>query len=456
MIKLVIFDLDGVLVELKDAHYHALNKSLYEYGNDYTISIDDHYKFYDGLPTKQKLKLLTRYKKLPENIHQDISDKKQDHIIQYIYDNIEVNDNLEKTIQQLKSDGYRICVASNSIRNTIYAVLVKQRILHYVDHILSNQDVKNSKPNPEIYLKAFGHFGYKPSECLIIEDSPFGLEAAYESGSNVMKVKNTDDVIYDNIIKKIEKIENMKNVMKWDGSDFNIIIPMAGAGSRFQKAGYDLPKPLIDVNNIPMIQNIIENLNINANFIFVVQKEHDEKYNISMLLKSMVPNCEIVLTDGLTEGAACTTLLAKEYIDNDKHLILANSDQFLEWDSNRFYYQSIDDDMDGNIVIFKSNHPKWSYAKTNEDGVVVEVAEKNPISDLATVGVYFWKKGSDYVKYAEEMINDNIRTNNEFYVCPVYNQAIKDGKKIKTFEIDKMWGLGTPEDLEFFLKNYYL
>jgi dTDP-glucose pyrophosphorylase len=112
--------------------------------------------------------------------------------------------------------------------------------------------------------------------------------------------------------------------------------------------------------------------------------------------------------------------------------------------------------MDGNIVIFKSNHPKWSYAKTNEDGVVVEVAEKNPISDLATVGVYFWKKGSDYVKYAEEMINDNIRTNNEFYVCPVYNQAIKDGKKIKTFEIDKMWGLGTPEDLEFFLKNYYL
>ena len=99
----------------------------------------------------------------------------------------------------------------------------------------------------------------------------------------------------------------------------------------------------------------------------------------------------------------------------------------------------------------KQTHPKWSFAKIDENGYVTEVAEKNPISDIATVGVYFWKKGSDYVKYAEEMIKENIRVNNEFYVCPVFNEAIKDNKKIRTFDIEKMWGLGTPEDLNVFL-----
>jgi len=117
-------------------------------------------------------------------------------------------------------------------------------------------------------------------------------------------------------------------------------------------------------------------------------------------------------------------------------------------------YKSISDDIDGSIATFKATHPKWSFAKLDEYGYITEVAEKKPISDIATVGVYFWRKGSDYVKYAEQMIRKNIRVNNEFYVCPVFNEAIQDGKKFKTYNIEKMWGLGTPEDLEYFLKNY--
>jgi dTDP-glucose pyrophosphorylase len=109
---------------------------------------------------------------------------------------------------------------------------------------------------------------------------------------------------------------------------------------------------------------------------------------------------------------------------------------------------------DGGIVTFKATHPKWSFAKINEQGLVTEVAEKNPISDIATVGYYYWKQGSNFVKYAEQMIDKNIRVNNEFYVCPVFNQAIENNLQIRTFNTKGMWGLGTPEDLKYFLENY--
>ena len=172
------------------------------------------------------------------------------------------------------------------------------------------------------------------------------------------------------------------------------------------------------------------------------------------MLNLIAPNCKIVEVEGLTEGAACTTLLAKEYINNDKPLIMANSDQFVEWSSSKFMYKMQEQDLDGGILSFKSTHPKWSYAKIDENNYVTEVAEKKPISNCATVGVYYWKKGSDYVKYAEQMIAKDIRTNNEFYVCPVFNEAIQDGKKVSTFNIDKMWGLGTPEDLHYYIDHY--
>ena len=246
----------------------------------------------------------------------------------------------------------------------------------------------------------------------------------------------------------------MGKVPKWQGGKLNVLIPMAGAGSRFQAAGYTFPKPLIEVKGKPMIQVVVENLNIDANFIYVVQKEHREKYNLDTLLNLITPGCKIVETDGMTEGAACTALLAKEHINVDAPLFFANSDQFVEWDSNEFLYKMNETDADGGIVTFEATHPKWSFAKIDEQGLVTEVAEKKPISNIATVGYYYWKHGSDFVKYAEQMIDKNIRVNNEFYVCPVFNQAIGDGKEIRTFDIPKMWGLGTPEDLKEYLENY--
>jgi dTDP-glucose pyrophosphorylase len=233
----------------------------------------------------------------------------------------------------------------------------------------------------------------------------------------------------------------------------NVLIPMAGHGSRFAQAGYSFPKPLIEVHGKPMIQVVVDNLAVEANFIFVVQKEHREKYNLDSMLNLITPGCKIVEVEGVTEGAACTTLLAKEFINNNEPLVIANSDQFVEWNSLDFFYKMNEQNLDAGIVSFHATHPKWSYAKTDENGFVTEVAEKNPISNIATVGIYYWKHGSDYVRFAEQMIENNVRVNNEFYVCPVFNEAIKAGLKIKTFDIPKMWGLGTPEDLNYFLEK---
>jgi dTDP-glucose pyrophosphorylase len=234
----------------------------------------------------------------------------------------------------------------------------------------------------------------------------------------------------------------------------NIIIPMAGAGSRFEKAGYSFPKPLIEVNGQPMIVKVLESLNLIGKFIFLVQKDHYEKFKLNSLLNFICPGCEIVQIDGLTQGAACTVLKAKNLINNDEPLIISNSDQWIKWNSLKTLNEFNQPNCDGGILTFNSVHPKHSFAKVDVQGWVTEVAEKNPISNNATVGVYYWKKNKDFFHYAQQMIKKNIRTNNEFYVCPVYNEAINDGKRFKASLVDEMWGLGTPEELNNFLTNY--
>jgi len=352
--------------------------------------------------------------------------------------------------------GYKIAVCSNSIRKTVLTVLSKLGIMEYMDLVISNEDVQNSKPHPEMYWKCISMMSCLPEETLIIEDSPYGLLAAARSKSHILRVKNTKEVTIKNINNKLNQIEmgEQQTIPAWRDENLTVLIPMAGAGSRFVNAGYTFPKPLIDVKGKPMIQLVVENLNIKANYVYVVQTKHRQKYNLDTLLNLITPGCKIVEVDGVTEGAACTALLAKEYIDNDKPLFFANSDQFVEWDSNEFLYKMNETNADGGIVSFRGTHPKWSFAKIDEQGLVTEVAEKKPISDIATVGYYYWKRGSDFVKYSEQMIEKDIRVDGEFYVAPVYNESIIDGKEIRTFDIPKMWGLGTPEDLKDYLENY--
>jgi HAD superfamily hydrolase (TIGR01509 family) len=452
VVKLIIFDLDGVLVEAKNIHFDALNEAL---GDKYAISWNEHLSTYDGLKTSQKLNMLTKAKGLPVENHKRIWELKQYFTLQMLKE-LKPNHSLIKLIQSLSSDGYKLAVCSNSIRKTVVTVLAKLGIIEYFDLLISNEDVTNSKPHPEMYWTAMSKMKVLPEETLIVEDSPYGLLAAARSKSYILRVKNPQEVTIKNIYSKLNEIKmgDKQNIPAWRDETLNILIPMAGAGSRFEQAGYTFPKPLIEVRKKPMIQVVVENLNIKANYIYVVQKSHREKYNLDALLSLITPGCKIVETEGMTEGAACTALLAKEHINTDAPLFFANSDQFVEWDSNEFLYKMNETDADGGIVTFEATHPKWSFAKIDEQGLVTEVAEKKPISNIATVGYYYWKQGSDFVKYAEQMIEKNIRVNNEFYVCPVFNEAIGDNKQIRTFNVSGMWGLGTPEDLNYYLENY--
>ena len=234
-----------------------------------------------------------------------------------------------------------------------------------------------------------------------------------------------------------------------------ILIPMAGEGSRFIKEGYTFPKPLINVDGKPMIQRVVENLDFDCEYIFLVRREHIKKYPGLVDTLEQITNhrMKMVVVDTLTEGAACTALLAREYINNNEDLLIANSDQVIEYELENFKLLKNNMPVDSIVFAFNAVHPKWSFVKTNSRGYVVEVAEKRPISNIATCGIYWYRKGSDFVQYAEQMIEKDIRVNSEFYIAPVYNELIDDGKTLVPFYVHRMYGLGTPEDLRSYLKS---
>ena len=450
MNKLIIFDLDGVLIDSKNIHFTALNEAIKNISTEFLISKEDQFMFYEGLPTKEKLKLLTKKKGLDKKYYEIIWNKKQEQT-KFLLNNIKQDDDLIKKIKHIKSFNIKVAVASNSIKNTIVQCLELLGISDLIDYVIGSDDVNFSKPHPEMYWKAISHFGFLLEDAVIFEDSLTGKIAASDSAIKMISVKNREDLSDEKIEQAVLYLKNKKKI--WKDSNLNVIIPMAGAGNRFYAEGYLMPKPLIDVDGVAMIQAVVNNLNIDAKYTYIVQQEHYDKYNLKYLLNAITPSCNIIQINGITDGAARTCLLANDYIDNKDPLLIVNSDQILEWNSREFLYELYSKNVDGGIATFKSSDSKWSYAKTNEEGFVIEVAEKNPISDNATVGVYYWKHGSDFVKYANRMILNNIKTNGEFYVCPVFNEAINDNKKVCIIPIEKMWGIGTPEDLKFYLQN---
>ncbi len=244
-----------------------------------------------------------------------------------------------------------------------------------------------------------------------------------------------------------KRLKNKNKVKEY----INIVIPAAGKGTRFSKNGWKSPKPFIDLNGKPMLQHVIDNLEIEkSNFHIILQSEHINNTN-SNFSSRKANNINLVPIDFLTSGTACTVLHVRELIENNSPLLIANSDQIVDFDCNLFVSDAIERDLDGSILVFKDikKDPKWSFVKLNSTNQFAEeVAEKKPISELATVGIYFFKSGIDFIEATLEMIKHDDRVNNEFYTCPVYNYLIKRNKKIGVFEIDinEMHGVGTPED----------
>jgi NDP-sugar pyrophosphorylase family protein len=237
----------------------------------------------------------------------------------------------------------------------------------------------------------------------------------------------------------------------------NIVIPMAGLGSRFAKAGYTIPKPLIPVHGVPMIRLVIENVRPTSphRFIFICQRAHEAAYGISEKLATWAPGCAIVLLDGLTEGAACTVLAARDAIEPAAPLMIANSDQYVDIAIDPYVDAMAGRGLDGLIMTMQADDPKWSFAGLDENGLVMRVVEKQVISSHATVGIYNFARGGDFIEGADRMIANDLRVNNEFYVAPVYNEMIAQGARIGVYDIGAegsgMYGLGIPADLDLFL-----
>lgn len=447
-IKAVLFDMDGVLIEAKDWHYEALNKALEEC-NCNPISREEHLTTYDGLSTRQKLDKLAKLERVTADIFEKVNNLKQKYTWQIGVEKIIPMSMHLALMEKLKIDGLRMAVCSNSIRKTVELFVTKAKLDKYMSFMLSNEDVERKKPFPDIYVKAIENMGYEPDECLIIEDNFNGLKAARASGAHVLKVDTILDVNYNNIKNKINQIEGKMSI--------NIVIPMAGAGSRFVKAGYKDPKPFINIDGKTMIERVLDNLQYpNARYILIARKEHLEaRLDLAAEIKKKY-NVEFITVDKLTEGTVCTVLHARNLINNSTPLMIANSDQIVDMNIPDFVDDCFERKLDGSILTFldKENDPKWSFAKVDEYGIVQEVKEKQLISNRATVGIYLFSKGSDFVDGAVDMMAANDRVNNEFYTCPVYNYTIANGKQngIYDIEFEDMHGTGTPNDLNKYLE----
>lgn len=235
-----------------------------------------------------------------------------------------------------------------------------------------------------------------------------------------------------------------------------IVMPMAGLGSRFKIEGYDIPKPLIEVNGKTLVEHSVESLDIDGDYIFITRKFDNEKHNeeLSKILKKLKPNCVEIRIDQMTRGAVETALFARTLINNNEELIITNCDQILKWNSEAFLKTSRSEGMEGSILLFFSNDPKNSFAVVGDDGVVTKVVEKQVISNDGLVGVHYWKRGSDFVKTGELLLNSFEKEGRkECYISETYNYLIEEGKKIAGVRIpsNQFIALGTPKDLSMYL-----
>jgi len=443
-IQAILFDLDGVLIDAAEWHYRAFHRAIRLFG--YDLARGEHERDYNGLPTSVKLELLSQRRGFPRGLHSVAHRMKQIYTRDFLSASCVPDPSLAATLHELAGAGYRLAVASNSIRETLDTVLGRLGIAGFFELTLSNEDVRRPKPDPEIYLRCLERMGLSGEQCLVVEDSPPGIQAARGATPYVMVVKSPRELTARAI---------RAQIAAQGAPPLEIVVPMAGLGTRFRDRGFPDPKPLIDVRGKPMVQWVIENVRPRRphRFTFLCNEAHAADYGLEARLSELVPGCSVVRVPGATEGAACTALLAKDCVPSARPLLIANSDQWVDAGIDEFLAMADDTHSDGLIMTFPATDSKWSYARLGPDGTVAEVAEKRAISAHATVGIYYFRRAGDFFEGAEDMIARGLRTNGEYYVCPVYNELIARGRRVRIHPIPAgaMRGLGTPEDLAAFL-----
>jgi len=236
----------------------------------------------------------------------------------------------------------------------------------------------------------------------------------------------------------------------------NILVLLAGNSAEFFNKGYLYPKYLTEIQGKPLVEYVIKSYEAlkNSNFIFTVLKEDCDRFHLNNVINLLIPEAKIINIEEVTKGAACTALLAIEDINNDKPLLIVNGDQILDVNFARVMDSFNQQNLDGGIITFDSVHPRWSYVRLDENNFVIEAAEKRPISKHATAGVYYFRKGSDFVDSAMNMIEKDANINNLYYVCPSYNEMILKQQNIGIYNINREQyiSVATPEDISNFIK----
>lgn len=438
MRKNIIFDLDGVLIDAAGLHRDAFIASVRLSGVPFTE--EDHATL-ESLCTRQKLNRLIAAGVLSDDQADDVEIEKR-RITRERLATVEISPSHCEMIRRLTAEGYTVQICSNCISDTIQTL--KDRHGLDVAYCWGSDSVESPKPNPEMFLRAMTEFGFGPDDTLIVEDSLQGLQAAVLSRAKILSVSGPHEVNYEVVTTAANDRTTFPSPLT------NILVPMAGSGERFRNAGYEQWKPLIDVKGQFMLSLAVKSLGVGGRYIFVSRTEDARKYSLRCITNLIAPGSSLVTTDGPTEGAVSTTLLAESLIDDDRELMIVNCDQCIRWDAKGFFDYAREGRFDGVSLTFRDADPKWSFCRM-EGERVVEVAEKKPISDRANVGIYWWRRGRDYVACAKGMIRDDRRVNGEFYVAPVYNEAITRGLKIGAFDVHEMNGLGTPADLNTYL-----
>jgi dTDP-glucose pyrophosphorylase len=242
----------------------------------------------------------------------------------------------------------------------------------------------------------------------------------------------------------------------------NILLLMAGDSSLFEEAGYSYPKNLIEINEMPLVQHVLESLSalkkLSENLICLVPRGENRRYHTGAVINLLMPGVTVIEVDEPTAGAACTALLAIEHINKDESLVIVNGDQLIQADLVKILDEFREQHLDGGLVVFESVHPRWSYVRCNEVGLVVEVAEKRPISNLANAGFQYFAKGRDFVSAAKSLIIKDTQLEGNFYVCPTYNEMLLNQARIGIHEIprQKYFSLANPQSIRKYEESFYL
>jgi len=461
-----VFDLDGVLVESRDLHYEALNRALKEEaGAQYVITRDEHEHVYDGLSTNQKLQMLGVAKGLPRDLHKMVWSKKQEYTESLVKQVLLPSDNILNAITTLKLMCIPVCVASNCIRSSVETILTHVGLMPHVDVFLSNEDVDNAKPAPDIYEKACNIFGVNPSCTLVVEDSTKGFEAASRAGCHMLRVSNPHEVSETSVKSRIQELESLTE-------DVTIVLPLAGPYPEIWQAREtpEMPLFLADVNGESILELIAQSLlsrRYNAKYVFIVKESVAKAFDIDALCAKAVNYAPLKIVKIKTDSlSSIHTILQvpSEFIDENTTLLVADGHHIPVWREG----QSIDDLLgshsDAALTVFQSIDPRFSYvrlntnARFNSDNMsklgpnsLIEVTmESRPSSNLACSGLYYFKQAQSFFKAAKAVIEANHRWLGRFYTAQLFNEIVKDGLEAEALHLKNSWSLRNVNEIQYY------